>query len=251
MLFCYNSTMTGRFLIIGDVHAVFAPFERAVNFARNNDLTLISVGDLIDNNHEGDLVVNLMQQEVDTRGARLTWGNHEWKIWRWTQGHNVHIAWPNQATLDHFERDPSFQDAFVRLMGHAETHIEIDRMLICHAGVLPKFWETGVVNRSVRDVFMYSTTDNSKQIEYRGQMYPIRTYSWTDHVPAGRTVFVGHDPRPFVDEPIFDQFQDQPTVYTNSQGGTSVFLDGGAGKGGTLWGAVVIDGVIESMESFG
>jgi protein phosphatase len=243
--------MTGRFLIIGDVHAVFAPFERAVNFARNNDLTLISVGDLIDNNHEGDLVVNLMQQEVDTRGARLTWGNHEWKIWRWTQGHNVHIAWPNQATLDHFERDPSFQDAFVRLMGHAETHIEIDRMLICHAGVLPKFWETGVVNRSVRDVFMYSTTDNSKQIEYRGQMYPIRTYSWTDHVPAGRTVFVGHDPRPFVDEPIFDQFQDQPTVYTNSQGGTSVFLDGGAGKGGTLWGAVVIDGVIESMESFG
>jgi hypothetical protein len=251
VLFCYNSTMTGRFLIIGDVHAVFAPFERAVNFARNNDLTLISVGDLIDNNHEGDLVVNLMQQEVDTRGARLTWGNHEWKIWRWTQGHNVHIAWPNQATLDHFERDPSFQDAFVRLMGHAETHIEIDRMLICHAGVLPKFWETGVVNRSVRDVFMYSTTDNSKQIEYRGQMYPIRTYSWTDHVPAGRTVFVGHDPRPFVDEPIFDQFQDQPTVYTNSQGGTSVFLDGGAGKGGTLWGAVVIDGVIESMESFG
>jgi protein phosphatase len=243
--------MTGRFLIIGDVHAVFAPFERAVNFARNNDLTLISVGDLIDNNHEGDLVVNLMQQEVDTCGARLTWGNHEWKIWRWTQGHNVHIAWPNQATLDHFERDPSFQDAFVRLMGHAETHIEIDRMLICHAGVLPKFWETGVVNRSVRDVFMYSTTDNSKQIEYRGQMYPIRTYSWTDHVPAGRTVFVGHDPRPFVDEPIFDQFQDQPTVYTNSQGGTSVFLDGGAGKGGTLWGAVVIDGVIESMESFG
>lgn len=251
MLFCYNSTMTGRFLIIGDVHAVFAPFERAVNFARNNDLTLISVGDLIDNNHEGDLVVNLMQQEVDTRGARLTWGNHEWKIWRWTQGHNVHIAWPNQATLDHFERDPSFQDAFVRLMGHAETHIEIDRMLICHAGVLPKFWETGVVNRSVRDVFMYSTTDNSKQIEYRGQMYPIRTYSWTDHVPAGCTVFVGHDPRPFVDEPIFDQFQEQPTVYTNSQGGTSVFLDGGAGKGGTLWGAVVIDGVIERMESFG
>lgn len=169
--------MTGRFLIIGDVHAVFAPFERAVQHARQHNLTLISVGDLIDNNDEGDRVVALMQQEVDTRGGRLTWGNHEWKIWRWTQGHNVHIAWPNQATLDHFERDPGFQDAFVRLMGHAETHIEIDRMLICHAGVLPKFWETGVVNRSVRDVFMYSTTDNSKQIEYRGQMYPIRTYS--------------------------------------------------------------------------
>jgi hypothetical protein len=54
-----------------------------------------------------------------------------------------------------------------------------------------------------------------------------------------------------VDEPIFDVFQEQPTVYTNSQGGTSVFLDGGAGKGGTLWGAVVVNGEIQSMESFG
>ena len=243
--------MTRRFLIIGDVHAVFAPFERAVQYARRHDLTLISVGDLIDNNDEGDRVVELMQEEVDQRGAMLTWGNHEWKIWRWTQGHNVHIAWPNKITIDHFGRDPAFQTAFVKLMTYAKTHIEIDNMLIAHAGVLPRFWETGVVNRGVRDVFMYSTTDERKQIEYRGQMYPIRTYGWTDHVPAGRTVFVGHDPRPFVDEPIFDVFQEQPTVYTNSLGGTSVFLDGGAGKGGTLWGAVVVDGEIQEMVECG
>lgn len=243
--------MTQRFLIIGDVHAVFDPFKRAVDYARKHDLTLISVGDLVDNNWEGDLVVNLMLDEVRNRGARLTWGNHEWKVWRWAQGHNVHIAWPSQVTLDHFEKDPDFKASFLELMTHAETHIVHDTMLVAHAGVLPKFWETGTVSRSVRDVFMYSTTDDSRQVEFRGQMYPVRTYGWTEEVPAGRTVFVGHDPRPFVDHPVFDQFQDQPTVFTNSAGGTSVFLDCGAGKGGNLWGAVVENCTAVDFVNFG
>jgi protein phosphatase len=243
--------MTGRFLIIGDVHAVFAPFERAVQYARQHNLTLISVGDLVDNNQEGDLVVNLMLDEVRNRGARLTWGNHEWKVWRWAKGNNVHVAWPTQVTLDHFDKDPGFQATFMQLMEHAETHIDDSSMLVCHAGVLPKFWETGVVTNRIRDVFMYSTTDNSRQVEFRGQMYPVRTYGWTEHVPAGRTVFVGHDPRPFVDHPIFDQFQLEPTVFTNSNGGTSVFLDCGCGKGGDLWGAVVEGGQPVDFVNFG
>ena len=49
-----------EFLIIGDVHGGYAPFKRAVDFARENDLHLISVGDLIDNGPDGDLVVSNM-----------------------------------------------------------------------------------------------------------------------------------------------------------------------------------------------
>ena len=243
--------MSRKFLIIGDVHAVYDPFRRAVDYARTHDLTLISVGDLIDNNWEGDLVTNLMLEEIESRGAMLTMGNHEWKVYRYLQGHNVHIAWPSQVTLDHFKENPQYQSAFLHMMEHAQTFILDGNMLVAHAGVLPRYWKDGVVNRKVRDIFIYSTTDDSRQVEYRGQMYPVRTYGWTNHVPSNMTVFVGHDPRPFVDHPIFDQFQDEPTVYTNALGGTSVFLDCGAGKGGNLWGAVVENGSPTEFVNFG
>ena len=51
-----------------------------------------------------------------------------------------------------------------------------------------------------------------------------RTYCWTERVPKGLTVIVGHDVRS----------NDRPTVLKNVCGGRVIFLDTGCGKGGHL-----------------
>jgi hypothetical protein len=90
--------------------------------------------------------------------------------------------------------------------------------------------------------------DYSKQYEWKDQIYPLRVYDWTEYVPEGVTVLVGHDPTPLKPEPIWDQFQGRPTEVINHRGGKTVFLDCGAGKGGDLWGAVIRKNVADTSE---
>jgi protein phosphatase len=55
--------------------------------------------------------------------------------------------------------------------------------------------------------------------------YPERTLRWVDRVPAWLTVYCGHDRR---------STDGRPYVHRGVLGGTGVFLDTGAGKGGHL-----------------
>ena len=71
------------YLILGDVHAVYSPFARAVDYAVKNNLTIVAVGDLIDNGNEGDMVVDAMLELIFAEQAYAIWGNHEWKVRRW------------------------------------------------------------------------------------------------------------------------------------------------------------------------
>ena len=55
--------------------------------------------------------------------------------------------------------------------------------------------------------------------------YPERVLRWVDRLPQGLTVYCGHDQR---------STDGRPYVRHGSGGGTAVFLDTGAGKGGHL-----------------
>jgi hypothetical protein len=55
--------------------------------------------------------------------------------------------------------------------------------------------------------------------------YPERLLRWVDHIPAGMTVYCGHDRR---------STDGRPWVTHGRAGGTAIFLDTGAGKGGHL-----------------
>ena len=55
--------------------------------------------------------------------------------------------------------------------------------------------------------------------------YPERSLRWVDRIPAGLTVYCGHDRR---------STDGRPYVRRGAAGGTAVFLDTGAGKGGHL-----------------
>ena len=229
-----------KLLIIGDVHADFIPFERAAKFALENNLHLVSVGDLIDNGQDGADVISLFKSLVDMEKASLIIGNHEWKIYRWTLGRDVKITSPNQITVDQMTASSEFKTQFVELVENAQHYLQFgDSVFITHAAMSKDFWDTREVSTYNRDRMMYSFSDQSNVSHYRGETYPIRLYNWVDDVPAGIILFVGHDPRPMIGVPDFDNFQVAPLVHKNDQGGVTTFLDCGSGKGGDLWGAVV------------
>jgi len=234
-----------RFLIIGDVHGGYAPFKRAVDFACENDLHLISVGDLIDNGPDGAKVVSEMLKLLDQGKASVIKGNHEHKIIRYLNGANVILGPPNMVTIDQFKTDKAFEVDFRRMVeDYCENFIKIsENIFVTHAGMHPDFWEAEASNktytRKMTDEMMFGQADYSKTFEHGGQTYPARTYRWRHSVPSGITLIVGHDPAPLTEKPDFDNFQLKPLDFTNGQGGRVIWLDCGAGKGGTLFGTVV------------
>ena len=72
---------------------------------------------------------------------------------------------------------------------------------------------------------------------WQGQPYAHRVYDWTDHLPKGQIVFVGHDRSPLSAEPNFVDNLKMPMVYYTKQEERVIFMDTGSGKGGTLSGA--------------
>ena len=82
-----------KYLIIGDVHADFEPFQKAVAYAQENDLHIISVGDLIDGGPDGAKCCSLMLDLLKKGKASIVKGNHEHKIIRYIDGANVKIDW--------------------------------------------------------------------------------------------------------------------------------------------------------------
>ena len=60
---------------------------------------------------------------------------------------------------------------------------------------------------------MYGQVDNTKTVMWQGQPYAHRVYDWTDHLPKGQIVFVGHDRSPLSAEPNFVDNLKMPMVY--------------------------------------
>ena len=243
--------MIGTHLIIGDVHAVMKPFQKAVSYANSNDLHLVSVGDLIDNSDDGFAVIKLMLSEMKAGRASAVFGNHDWKIHRWLQGRDVKITKPNMPTVNEMETNPEFVDAFNEVTDRMSFFLELnENMVVSHAAMKPTWWSDRTqLDRKHRDFMMYGKADQSRIFEHNGERYPIRVYDWVEDVPADNWLFVGHDPRPLIGVPDFNNFQLAPLVNKNQNGGATVFLDTGSGKGGTLWGAVV-NSATKTLEGF-
>ena len=72
-----------KYLILGDVHADGQSFSKVVQFCIEQDIHLVSVGDLIDNGPDGEQVCSQFAYLLKKGKASLTWGNHEWKIYRY------------------------------------------------------------------------------------------------------------------------------------------------------------------------
>jgi hypothetical protein len=233
-----------RYLIIGDVHADYPPLERAINFACSNDLHLVSVGDIVDGKQDGAKCVSELNKLLDSGKASIIKGNHEHKIIRALNGADVILGPPNVATLNQMEQNSQFEADFRHMVeDHCKEYVKInENIYVTHGGMHKDFWEaekTDTVTKKMFNTMMFGEADYKKTFRHNDQDYPYRTYDWKDSVPGNVTLVVGHDPAPLEGQPDFDNFQIEPTVHTNDMGGTTVWLDAGAGKGGALFGLVV------------
>jgi hypothetical protein len=232
------------YLIIGDVHADYGPFKKAIDYATQHKLHLVCVGDLIDNGIDGAKCVEAMLELLDDSVATMIKGNHEHKIIRALNGADVILGPPNMITLDQMKTDKQFEANFRRMVEeYCHNYIKIeDKLYITHGGMHQDFWaaeSSGQLTRRMTDDMMFGQANYKKSFEHNGQTYPARTYEWRHSVPKGITLMVGHDPAPLSEKPDFDNFQAEPLDFTNEKGGRVIWLDCGAGKGGKLFGAVV------------
>jgi len=212
--------------VVGDVHGD----ARAFAAAAATDLFVLQLGDLIDNGPDSAASLRIMFELIDQGRGLFLLGNHDLKLARALSGHSVRSDDPLARTLEQLD-DGLRARALREIMrapawvGHG--HAPASRMLFVHGGFhtamldgepppVPAGRVNGVLARA-----LYG--EPTGRIQQDG--YPERSLRWVDRIPEGLTVYCGHDRR---------STDGRPYVRHNAHGGTAVFLDTGAGKGGHL-----------------
>ena len=208
--------------VVGDVHGDVRGFAAA---AADSQRFVVQLGDLTDGGPDSAGTLRIMFQLIDAGRGLFLLGNHDLKLGRALAGRDVRIAQDLAGTLSQID------DAL-----RARARIEIARApawlmrgneFFVHGG-----FHTGMLEQSPPSIppgrcegvlsrALYGETTGRMQPDG----YPERSLRWVDRVPAGLTVYCGHDRR---------STDGRPYVHHGILGGTAIFLDTGAGKGGHL-----------------
>lgn len=244
MFNCLADFVRTRFkgvLVFGDLHADYTSFLRAVKFAEDNDLFLVSLGDLVDRGpHPYEVVSHMHQLMVDKR-AGMTPGNHDDRFRRYYDhlngiGSLGGFSTDARKTLE--DVGPLRMDDFLKMYntvqtldGFASIIHTFDDIALAHAASHPTIWDHFArFGEAARARFLYGEV-SGRTLE---DGMPERLYNWIEEIPAGKTVLVGHDRKPIHNVAITE-----PLHVANKRGGKAIFIDTGCGKGGFLTGAVL------------
>jgi len=155
-------------------------------------------------------------------------GNHDRKLGRALEGRRLRRDPPLEETLRQLS-DPEYdtlrQRAYEEIAG-APVWVRLGNSLFVHGGFhtamlsLPPMTGLGDMSAPLSRALFGETTGRMQP-----DGYPERRLSWINRIPEGMTVYVGHDRR---------STDGRPWRRTGRLGGTAVFTDLGAGKGGHL-----------------
>jgi len=219
--------------VIGDTHSHAAELARAVDGARASGLAVLLLGDI---NDRGPDVVGAMRIALDLLrqgDGEIIPGNHDWKLARWTRGRQVDATSAGfQETLEQIAVDPAGRDIadvyaaaiahrplWTVLGGHVFVHAAFDPKMI-ELNPAPLLKDVNKVPGKLGPLAIYGEADGS--VDAAGR--PTRTYRWTDKVPEGVVVHVGHDPLSLT-TPVFRR---------GAMGGLIRHMDTGIDRGGAL-----------------
>jgi protein phosphatase len=206
--------------VVGDVHGDLHAFA----FAADTDKFVIQLGDLVDNGPDSAGVLRLMFRLIDEGRGLFLAGNHDRKLGRALRGDKVRGGPQLDATLASL--DAPTRERTLLEIERAPTWIIDRKRAFVHAAFHTGMLGTepppslGPVDPLLSRALFGETTG---RIQPDG--YPERLLRWVNHIPAGMTVYVGHDQR---------SRDGRPWVAHGELGGVAVFLDTGAGKGGHL-----------------
>lgn len=226
-------------MAIGDVHGMREPLKNAIDTALRRNLFMLFLGDVLDYGPDPLECINLAYDNVVRGRAGFIIGNHERKIERWLQQSRkgevkVRLSHGNIVTveaiqaLDEQERH-RFEHKFTALMSLARNHFVVGDALFTHGAAEPAMFEIEAPRLSgkLESLALYGEVDPNNQ--FREDGYPNRIYEWTNRIPEGKLIVVGHDIRSNI----------QPLVVNGNGGGQTIFLDTGSGKGGRLTSALL------------
>ena len=206
--------------VIGDVHGDVRAFRAAIA----TDSFLIQLGDLSDHGPDSAGVIRLMLDVLQQGRGLFILGNHDRKLGRALSGLAVRMDGPLQATLDQI--DEALRARILAAIEAAPAWAHAGHRAFVHGGFHPAMLDEapppplGRVSPLLSRALFGETTGRMQP-----DGYPERVIRWVDRIPQGLTVYCGHDQR---------SNDGRPYVRHGSGGGTAMFLDTGAGKGGHL-----------------
>lgn len=244
-----DQTKYAGILVLGDVHARYDAFLRGVIYAKSNGMFLISLGDLMDHGEQPYECVALMDMMLHSGDAAFVVGNHEDKYVKYAKNkgresfkrgqQQVQMGASHLRTLFDVgeERETAFLQLIVDIADHpmSDNQITYGNVIFAHGGVHANSWGGEQMELNQRDTHrahslgMYGEVDGHTRDD---EGFPVRTYTWTDAIPAGKHAVVGHD------AVAMGKQKNKTHIHKNEAGGNTIFLDTHSGKGGILSGAV-------------
>ncbi len=207
--------------VVGDVHGDAVAFA----WAAAADRFVVQLGDLTDQGPRSDEVLRIMFRLIDEGRGLFLLGNHDHKLARALAGQPVRPDPGLHATLA--QLDEPLRRRALDEIARAPAWLRHGASLFVHGG-----FHTAMLDGPPPPVGIaraYGPVARALFGEPTGRTqsdgFPERSLRWVDRIPAGLTVYCGHDRR---------STDGRPYIRRGTQGGIAVFLDTGAGKGGHL-----------------
>jgi hypothetical protein len=207
--------------VVGDVHGD----ARAFAIAADTDRFVVQLGDLTDYGPDSAGALGVALRLLDERRGLFLLGNHDLKLARALAGRQVRIDAQLAATLARL--DDGLRERAATAIKAAPAWVGWGSIMFVHGG-----FHTAMLEGPpppVPDGKLHGVLSRALYGEPTGRTqpdgYPERSLRWVDRIPAGLTVYCGHDQR---------SRDGRPYVRSGAAGGVAVFLDTGAGKGGHL-----------------
>ena len=176
--------------VVGDVHGDV----RAFAAASATDRFLIQLGDLSDHGPDSAGVLRLMFRLLDEKRGLFLLGNHDRKLGRALAGHAVRMDAALEATLA--QLDDGLRARAVQEIARAPAWLVEGETAFVHGGFHPAMLAEapspplGRVDPLLSRALFGETTGRMQ-----ADGYPERVLRWVDRIPAGMTVYCGHDQR--------------------------------------------------------
>jgi len=207
--------------VVGDVHGDAKAFAYAVA----TDRFIIQLGDLTDHGPDSAAALRTMFDLIDAGRGLFLIGNHEFKLARLLAGKATRSDAVVAATAA--QLDPALRARVIAEVARAPAWLRVGDALFVHGGFHTAMLEgpSPAISLARPEPVLARALYGEPTGRTQPDGYPERSLAWVDRIPAGLTVYCGHDRR---------SSDGRPLVRRGSLGGTAVFLDTGAGKGGHL-----------------
>jgi len=211
--------------VVGDVHGD----SRGFGAALATDRFVVQLGDLVDDGPDSAGTLRQAFAMLDEGRGVFLLGNHDWKLARALAGRDVRITPKLAATLA--QLDDALREQARTALARAPAWLRAGDNFFVHGG-----FHTAMLGSAAPDLeadppagHAHGALARALYGEPTGYTqpdgYPERSLRWVDRIPAGLTVYCGHDQR---------SRNGRPLVLKGEAGGRAIFLDTGAGKGGHL-----------------